>query len=221
MDDADSCRLLLEDTSLAAAVKGRCSVRSFLPDPVPEDHVREMVACAARAANAGNAQPWRFVAVQDESLRRGMAAAVDAALDELAAWPECVGHDRDIEAIRSYASFFAEAPVVIAAFVLPYAAPSDDLLALRGVSTDERDRLRQRPDLQSIGGAVQLLCTAAHAMGYGSCWMTGPVLAARRIEQLLGVDTAARLAALVPIGRPAGRPRRSPRRPLDDILQFR
>jgi nitroreductase len=81
--------------------------------------------------------------------------------------------------------------------------------------------LRQRPDLQSVGAAVQLLCTAAHAMGYGSCWMTAPVLAAPAIEELLGVEAPARLAAVVPVGRPAGRPRSSPRRPVDDVLEFR
>ena len=39
-------------------------------------------------------------------------------------------------------------------------------------------------------------------MGYGSCWMTAPVLAAPAIEELLGVEPPAQLAALVPVGRP-------------------
>ena len=68
---------------------------------------------------------------------------------------------------------------------------------------------------------MQLLVTAAHAMGYGSCWMTAPVLAAPAIEEILGAPTGARLAALVPIGRSAGRLRRSGRRPLDEVLDWR
>jgi nitroreductase len=89
------------------------------------------------------------------------------------------------------------------------------------VSSEEHDRVRQRPDIQSVGGAVQLLCTAAHAMGYGSCWMTAPVLAAPVIEELLGMEPPAQLVAVVPIGRPATAARPSSRRPLSDVLEFR
>ena len=86
---------------------------------------------------------------------------------------------------------------------------------------EERDRLRQRPDIQSIGGAVQLLCTAAHAMGYGACWMTAPVLAAPAIEALLGVEPPARLVAVVPVGRPRSVTGPTGRHPLADVLEFR
>ena len=211
----------LGEVSFAGAVEGRCSVRRFLPEAVPREDVEAMVALAVRAANAGNAQPWRFVAVQDERLRQATAEAVHAALDELASLPECAGHARDIREIRAYATFFADAPVVIAVFALPYASRSDELLVLRGLSGEERERVRQRPDLQSVGAAVQLLITAAHAMGYGSCWMTAPVLAAPAIEKTLAAPAGARLAALVPIGRPAGRPRHSDRLPLDEVLDWR
>jgi nitroreductase len=207
--------------SLAEAVAGRCSVRRFLPDPVPHEHVEAMVSLAVRAANAGNSQPWRFVAVETEATRRAMADAVHAALDVMAGLPECRGRARDIRAVRAFATFFADAPVVVAVFALPYVSRADELLALRGVSVEERDRLRQRPDLQSIGAAVQLFVTAAHAMGYGSCWMTAPVLAAPAIEELLSAPAGARLAAVVPVGRPAGRPRHSPRLSLDEVLAWR
>jgi nitroreductase len=220
MEDT-ACRDPLGGVSLSAAVEGRCSVRRFLPDAVPRDDVRAMVACATRAANAGNAQCWRFVAVEDQATLGAMAAAVDAALDEVAAWPECAGRAADLQAVRAYATFFAAAPVVVAVFVLPYESRGDGLLRLRGLSREEHDRLRQRPDLQSIGAAVQVLCTAAHAMGYGSCWMTAPVIAAPAIEELLGVEADAHLAAVVPVGRAAGRPRRAPRRPVDEVLEFR
>jgi nitroreductase len=211
----------LAAAGLRDAVEARCSVRRFLPEPVPREDVEAMVALAVRAANAGNAQPWRFIAVEDERVRREMADAVHAALDALASLPECAGRAKDIRAIRAYATFFAEAPVVIAVFALPYSSKSDELLTARGATTEERDRVRQRPDLQSVGAAVQLLTTAAHAMGYGSCWMTAPVLAAPAIEEILAAPAAARLAAIVPVGRPAGRLHRSPRLPLDEVLDWR
>jgi nitroreductase len=204
--DPTDRRGLLSQVSFAAAVEARCSVRRFLPEPVPREHVEAMVALAVRAANASNSQPWRFVVVEDEGLRHETAEAVHAALDVMAGLPECAGRTRDIRAIRAYATFFVDAPVVVAVFALPYASRSDELLAARGMSAEERDRMRQRP---------------AHTMGYGSCWMTAPVLAAPAIEEILTAPAGARLVALVPIGLPAGRLRHSQRLPLDDVLSWR
>ncbi len=41
------------------AVASRYSCRAFLPTPVPEKTVREIVEFAARAPSAGNLQPWQ------------------------------------------------------------------------------------------------------------------------------------------------------------------
>jgi nitroreductase len=207
--------------SFAAAVEGRRSVRRYRPDPVPREDVERMVALAARAASAGNAQMWRFIAVQDHEVLQAMKRAVNERLDEMSAWPELAAERKAIKAVRAYATFFSEAPLCFAVLGLPYSSHTDVLLSERGLSREERDRLRQRPDLQSVGAAVQLLITAAHSLGYGACWMSAPVLAAEGLERVLGVEAPAQLVALVPAGRPAGSPRRSGRLPLDEILSFR
>jgi nitroreductase len=216
-----AARSRLETTGFADAVHGRSSVRRYAPGPVPREDVEAMVGIAVRAANAGNAQTWRFIAVEDAGVRGALGQAVDEVLDEMGAWPEAAGMEKELKAYRAYATFFAVAPVVIAVLGLPYHSLADELHERRGLSREERDRLRQRPDLQSLGGAVQLLCTAAHAMGYGACWMTAPVLAAPAVEELLGVQPPLQLVALVPIGRPTAPPRPSSRRPLEDVLEFR
>jgi nitroreductase len=219
--DASGTASALESVSLSAAVRGRGSVRRYLQDPVPREDVTAMVGLAVRAANAGNAQMWRFIAVDDAVVQVAMRQAVDDAIDAMAAWPELAGQEKDIKALRTYATFFVEAPLVVAVCGLPYESRADVMLAARGVGPEERDRLRARPDLQSIGAAVQLLCTAAHALGYGACWMTAPVLGAAGIEQVLGVQPPAKLVAVVPIGRPAGTVTPSSRRPVEDVLEFR
>lgn len=45
------------------AVASRYSCRAFLPTPVPEEAMREIVERAARAPSAGNMQPWRVYAL--------------------------------------------------------------------------------------------------------------------------------------------------------------
>lgn len=58
------------------AVATRFSCRAFLPTPVPEQTVRDIVERAARAPSAGNVQPWRIYAIAGErveALKRELA----------------------------------------------------------------------------------------------------------------------------------------------------
>jgi nitroreductase len=213
--------LIPEEMSFTDAVEGRCSVRRFTAEPVSRDVVRRMIALATRAANASNRQMWRFLAVDDHDLLRRMGETVASKLDTIATWPSLRGEATKVRGMKGFSTFFAEAPLTIVVLGLPYFSSGDELLRAVGCSSEERDRLRPRPDLQSIGAAVQLLCTAAHAMGYGACWMTAPVMAAPELEQLLGVEPPAKIVALVPVGRPAGSSRHSKRLPVDDVLEFR
>ena len=50
------------------AVASRYSCRAFLPTPVPEQIVRDIVQLAARAPSAGNIQPWRVDVLAGERL---------------------------------------------------------------------------------------------------------------------------------------------------------
>ncbi len=56
------------------AVNARKSVRAFLPKPVPEETVRQILIDAARAPSGGNLQPWKTYVMagdaRDELLRR-------------------------------------------------------------------------------------------------------------------------------------------------------
>ncbi len=52
----------------------RRDVRRFRPDPVDPELVRELLALADLAPSVGNAQPWRFVLVEDRERRRRVRA---------------------------------------------------------------------------------------------------------------------------------------------------
>ena len=173
-------RSRLEITGFADAVYGRASVRRYRPTPCPARtstrHGRRWPSGRPTPATRrrGGSSPSRT-----RDLRVAMQQAVDDALDEMAAWPEAAGLEKELKALprlrdllrRGAAGDRRLRPAV------PLAGRRAATSA-RGLPRDERDRLRRGPDMQSIGAAVQLLCTAAHAMGYGSCWMTAPVLAA-------------------------------------------
>ena len=51
-------------------IKERKSCRVFLPDPVPEESVREILSWAGKAPSAINIQPWEFVVVTGKERKR-------------------------------------------------------------------------------------------------------------------------------------------------------
>ncbi|MBE0465710.1 MAG: nitroreductase family protein [Candidatus Desulforudis sp.] len=74
------------------ALKTRRSVRKYSRREVPSELVRDIVDCGRLAATALNLQPWEFVVVTDEAVRRKIAG------------------------VAEHGKFIAEAPVCIAVF---------------------------------------------------------------------------------------------------------
>ena len=52
------------------AIHSRRCVRSFSPESVSADVVREMLATASRAASGGNLQPWRIYVINGSTMSR-------------------------------------------------------------------------------------------------------------------------------------------------------
>jgi nitroreductase len=205
----------------AELVERRVSVRQFRPDPVPPEHVREMVRLASLAPSPNNQQPWRFIAVTRRPLLQEMADAVRARLRSLL--PPAMSEDarRAAQRVEWFSTFFAGAPLLIAVTRQPYESVIARAVAGSSLSAADVNAMRGYPDVQSIGAAIEHLLLAATGLGYGSCWLSGPLIAREALEALLGVETPEQLAALVAVGLPAAPPNEGhDRRPLEEILRF-
>ena len=64
---------------LIPVIQQRFSAHAFLPDPVSPEALERILEAGRRAPSAKNRQPWRFVVLQQEMLRR---KAQDAAYNE-------------------------------------------------------------------------------------------------------------------------------------------
>ncbi|MGE5164518.1 MAG: nitroreductase [Sphingobacteriales bacterium] len=64
------------------AVASRYSCRAFLPKPVPEKTIRDILERAGRAPSGGNVQPWRVHALSGAKLK-DLRTLVQARFDEL------------------------------------------------------------------------------------------------------------------------------------------
>lgn len=65
--------------TVSEAVSGRCSVRDFLPKPVPKQLLRAVFDQAQRAPSGGNVQPWH-VHVVSGAAREVLVSKVRAAM---------------------------------------------------------------------------------------------------------------------------------------------
>lgn len=197
---------------LFEAIAGRRSIRKFLPDPVGEEDLEQILDAARLAPSGTNQQPWHFLVVRDAELLDRLANVVKDKAEVVLAQVSDEQHKKVEPILRRFITFFAQAPITIFPLIEPYGSLTYTLNEIIGQDYD--------PVAQSIGAAIQNLHLAAFALGYGTCWMTGPLIAREEMEALLGVEPPWKLAAVVPLGRPAKVPGQRPRKDLDEITTF-
>src|ERR1017187_9654068 len=56
--------------SVMEVIARRTSCRAYRPDPVPEQHLNQILEAARLAPSACNLQPWRFAVVREANTRR-------------------------------------------------------------------------------------------------------------------------------------------------------
>ena len=168
---------------LCEAIKGRRSIRRFKPDPVPEKVLERIFEMAIWAPSGMNLQNWYFVVITGERKEALVEIAskgydyIEPVLKEVFAEKPGV-----TESTKKFFQRLGGAPVLVFAYYAP---------------------TKEKPEtsVQSVAAAIQNLCLAAHAEGFGTCWMTGPVHVAQHINEFLGIDDKT-LVAVIPIGYP-------------------
>jgi nitroreductase len=202
------------------AIQGRKSIRRFKQTPVPDEDIRKILDAGRLAPSANNTQPWSFIVIKDRAVLKNMAVATREMVDRMIPFAESDKQAQRLAAYKSnYYTFFEHAPVVIAVCMGAYDAGTDKLLAKMGYAAEEIKRLRPLPGLQSVSAAIQNMLLAIHALGYGSCWMTGPLVAQEAFETLLGYGKEKFIAALLPVGVPDENPPARSRKPLDELMR--
>lgn len=88
---------------LLDAIRSRRTTNGpFRPDPVKIEHQRLLIEAASRAPSHFNSQPWRFVLIDDEAIRRQIAAIGGQTMAQL------MEEGRFFQRYRKYFRFSAE-----------------------------------------------------------------------------------------------------------------
>lgn len=197
-------------------LRTRRSIRRFKSEQVPDEDISKIIEAATLAPSGGNRQNWHFVIVKSRDLINKMRDAVQGVVDELASRMESPTAKQEFLNYSDYFTVFGKAPVVIAAVMKPY-----DSMTVRLLNRYlKKGEYKTTAGIQGVCAATQNLLLATHALGYGGCWMTGPLIAREKLESLLGVNPPDELIALIPIGVPDEAPKMPPRKDITEVVTF-
>ncbi len=150
---------------------------SRLGDPGPDgDALAALLAAADTAPDHGRLHPWRLVPLD---------AADRAAVSTAYAHAQRTRDDRD-DLVERAASKPLRGPCVIAAFA----------------RTVDHPTVPAWEQLAAAAAAVQNLCLAATALGFGSAWRTGWYVETPEVRAALGAADDEQVIGLVHVGTP-------------------
>jgi len=203
-------------------ISTRRSVREFTDEDVPNEVILKIIDAARMAPSGHNVQPWHFLVVKKRETLEEMARAVERKIEEIGEKTEDEELRRRLGFLKPFATFFRNAPAVIVVLTDCFGYKDRILQHYieEGLSEFEAHRRRGFPYIQSLGAAVQNLLLAAHALGYGGCWMTMPLVAKEELERILRIRADWDIVAIVPIGKPAKVPETPRKKSLEEIVTF-
>jgi nitroreductase len=196
------------------AMKERQSIRKFRKEIVPRDQILRMVEAASWAPTAGNAQNFRFIVVQDKETLARMKGIVDEVLEKTTG-------KANPEGKQTSHNLFAFAPAAVCVVGLPYESATDKILRVKDPERFKVRRFGANPGVQGVSAGIAQFLLAAHALGYGTCWMTGPLVAKDELESTLLVRFPEELIAVIALGKSASTVSKPPRKAPEEIVTFR
>ena len=118
-------------------------------------------------------------------------------------------------------NLFAYAPATVCVVGSPFESTTDKALREKDLERYKARRFQVNPGLQGISAAVAQFLLAAHALGYGTCWMTGPLIAKAELESTLLLRPPEELVAIIALGKTDSAPSKPPRKRPEEIVTFR
>ncbi|MGL4971599.1 MAG: nitroreductase family protein [Culicoidibacterales bacterium] len=204
-------------------IYNRKSVRQFQDQPVPKADIVEIIKAATYAPSPKHQQNWHFVVLQDQEQIQELAKIV---YDSHEAIGKLAKNEKDFKrhmSVINYYTCFKAAPVVVLVYGCEYKMIEYKIMQDNDAPLAILEMLKSpQAGAQGIGAAVENFLLAATAMGYGTCYMTGPTHAKPAIESYIDFSKPGyELMAMISLGVAAEKtPPQPPRKPLEDVVTF-
>ena len=197
----------------------RHTTRNYKEDKPTVEEIKRIIDSARLAPSAMNAQNWKFIAILNDEIKSALAGAVFDKYDEFEKILKPETYSK-LARFKAHSVFFKNAPMVIAC-VQTYAPKFlEGILEEAGLSQEEILDLRPDSYLLSMGGAIENITLAAHALGYGTCWMVAPLIAQKGMRKVLNLGDDDQIVSILAIGKPEGDAHSPKKKELDEVLEI-
>ena len=201
-----------QEVTLSEGLATTRSIRRYLPEPIPDDVLRDIMFGATRAPSGSNRQPFRFMVFTDTEKSKQVKALIAQGAQKL--WGHKRVNDgydagsgvvedspktRMANTMESYVENFADVPVLVLAILLRYLDPNP----MEGAS---------------VYPACQNLLLAARAKGYGGVLTGFHSYVEKDLRELLELPENAFIAATISLGKPAGNHGPVRRVPMNELI---
>jgi nitroreductase len=196
-------------------IQDRRSIREFTKDPVSDQDLDMILEAARQAPSGENAQPWRFIVVKDETMRKKMGAIAGGGSgrrftaefvtkkmqERFTNLQDEAKKKAAFEKLTSgqVSAFMAEAPVNI-------------------VVCGKKDVWDMPYDTSAAIENILLMVTA---LGLGACWVIAPCIDIRdeeRMKVLLGIPEGYKAVSVLSVGHQTRPHRQRPRIPSKELV---
>ncbi|MBK3497434.1 5,6-dimethylbenzimidazole synthase [Viridibacillus sp. YIM B01967] len=149
-----------ERNGVYKAIFNRRDIRSFLNIPIPDDKLYNLLEAAHRAPSVGFMQPWNFIIIKNDEIKKELAKIVEKERRALAIHYEDT--DRELKFLDLKIAGIIEAPVTICVTCNPFSG-GDHVLGRNSIP---------ETDLMSVSCAIQNMWLAAYAEGLAMGWVS-------------------------------------------------
>ncbi|HKL42379.1 MAG TPA: nitroreductase family protein [Clostridia bacterium] len=199
-------------------ILNRKSIRKFNEKAVDHSDLLKILECGLNAPSAKNMQNWHFVVIESKQKIKAIADIVKRKQEQLIEDSDDQALVKSFQSKTRFYTFFEQAPVLVLVYASPYTSKTSKLLS--GEDLDKYNNTN--PGLQNIGAAIENILLGATALGYGTCWMSGPNFAINEIETYVALDkNNYSLISMIPIGHPSDTRHPSPpKKSVDEKVTF-
>jgi len=196
-------------------IQDRRSIRDFTEEPVSEKDLDLIMEAARQAPSGENAQPWRFIIVKDETMRKKMGAIAGGGSsrrftaeyvtqkmqDRFANLQDEEKKKAAFQKLTSgqVSAFMADAPVniVVCGKKAVWDTPFD------------------------TSAAIENMLLMITALGLGACWVIAPCIDIRdeeRIKDLLDIPEGYKAISILSVGHQTRPHKQRPRLPINELV---